>query len=191
MKKSLVCRHLGRFRNKLTTCTVSTQAFYTCRVDGNKMWCAIVKVRGSSTKSLLIWCVTIMSTVPTGRVLRPLPHCPGPVTLEVSETPVPAYRMSVGTLLSAVASRCTQTARRWRRILRHDTKSVKQVWKGYVIRAEQNVLQNELLRRHVEYRQYTDRTRVQQEDKKWKSTWKVWNNGNDRIYTDLWATFNL
>jgi len=65
-----------------------------------------------------------MSTVPTGHDPRPLPHCPGPEALGVWETPVPAYRMSVGTLLSAVASRCTQTARRWRRILRHDTKSV-------------------------------------------------------------------
>ena len=82
-----------------------------------------------------------MSTVHTGHVPLPLPHCPGPVTLEAWETPVPAYRMSVGTLLSAVASRCTQTARRWRRILHHDTKSVKQVWKEHVIKEEQNVLQ--------------------------------------------------
>jgi len=54
MKKGLVCRHLGRFRNKWTTCTVSTQAFYTFVLMPIKRNVLIVKVRGSSNKSLLL-----------------------------------------------------------------------------------------------------------------------------------------
>jgi hypothetical protein len=37
------------------------------------------------------------------------------------------------------------------------------VWKEHVIKVEQNILQEEVLRRHVEYHRYTDKTRVQQE----------------------------
>jgi hypothetical protein len=140
----------------------------------------IVKVRGSSTNSLLKRCVIIMSTVPTGHVPRPLPHCPGPVNLEVWETPVPARDVgrdaTVGRSVAMHSDRETLTAHT---PPRHE---VKQVWKGHIIKVEQNTLQKdvlkwhveqntlqkEVLKWHVEHRRYTARTR-DQEEKKWKS----------------------